>query len=150
VSDEKAEIERLTKQLKLANEQAEHFERQWYLTVQELEEATVPNHDLINRFARAMIQKMELAEEKYGHGDSWADGNWMEECRAELRKHLDKGDPLDVALYCAFLWHHGESVGCRRLTTTDVVDGFPSDIKNKSEEALKNLANWSQENYYRE
>ncbi len=32
----------------------------------------------------------------------------MEQCRNELVEHVKKGDPRDVAAYCAFLWHHGE------------------------------------------
>src|SRR5690606_15339082 len=49
------------------------------------------------------------AEKKYGYSDGWASPDWMDECRAKLIEHLGKGDPRDVAAYCAFLWHHGES-----------------------------------------
>jgi|SRR5687768_11889765 len=72
----------------------------------DLHPATV---DLVHRFADALMQKLAIAEKKYGHGDSWLSPDWMDECRAKLLEHITKGDPLDVAAYCAFLWHHGES-----------------------------------------
>jgi hypothetical protein len=64
---------------------------------------------LVDRFAAALKEKLAAAEEKYGYSDGWATDDWMGECRKELRKHVAKGDPLDVAAYCAFLWHHGEA-----------------------------------------
>ena len=64
---------------------------------------------LVDRFAAALKEKLAAAEEKYGYSNGWATDDWMGECRKELRKHVAKGDPLDVAAYCAFLWHHGEA-----------------------------------------
>lgn len=64
---------------------------------------------LVARFAEALSEKLAAAEKKYGYGDGWADADWMDECRAKLLEHIKKGDPRDVAAYCAFLWHHGES-----------------------------------------
>lgn len=65
--------------------------------------------DLVMRFADAMREKLAAAEVKYGYSDGWASDDWMDECRAKLMEHIAKGDPMDVAAYCAFLWHHGES-----------------------------------------
>lgn len=64
--------------------------------------------DLVRRFHIALASKLAKAEHKYGYADSWAAANWMDECREQLLRHVAKGDPLDVAAYCAFLWHHGE------------------------------------------
>lgn len=64
--------------------------------------------DLVNRFARALAEKLAAAEVKYGYSDGWASPDWMDECRQHLLDHVHKGDPRDVAAYCAFLWHHGE------------------------------------------
>lgn len=64
---------------------------------------------LVGRFAYALAEKLRSAEEKYGYSDGWKQGDWLDECRAHLRQHVEKGDPRDVAAYCAFLWHHGES-----------------------------------------
>lgn len=64
--------------------------------------------DLVDRFAAALKKKLADAEKKYGYSDGWADDGWMRECRAKLLDHIAKGDPRDVAAYCAFLWHHGE------------------------------------------
>lgn len=65
--------------------------------------------DLVNRFAQALLEKLAAAEKKYGYTDGWLQSDWMDECRAKLMEHVAKGDPRDVAAYCAFLWHHGES-----------------------------------------
>jgi hypothetical protein len=64
--------------------------------------------DLVRRFTNALASKLSMAEQKYGYSDGWRSGDWMDECREELLAHVAKGDPRDVAAYCAFLWHHGE------------------------------------------
>ena len=61
---------------------------------------------LVNHFAVALAEKLAKAERKYGYSDGWADEGWEAECRAHLLEHVGKGDPLDVAAYCAFMWHH--------------------------------------------
>ncbi|MCA8326236.1 hypothetical protein LGN29_39395 [Burkholderia cepacia] len=70
------------------------------------------HHDtakLVRRFARALANKLLAAQRKYGYSDNWMRDDWADECRAELMRHIQKGDPRDVAAYCAFLWHHNES-----------------------------------------
>jgi hypothetical protein len=64
---------------------------------------------LLERFAVALEDKLSAAETKYGYSNGWLSADWMDECRAKLREHVEKGDPRDVAAYCAFLWHHNES-----------------------------------------
>jgi hypothetical protein len=65
------------------------------------------DNDLIDRFAVALKAKLAVARAR-GKG-SWESLDWMDECRRQLVEHIAKGDPRDVANYCAFLWHHGES-----------------------------------------
>jgi hypothetical protein len=64
--------------------------------------------DLVNRFSQALAEKLGKAEKKYGYSNDWMRPDWMKIARAKLIQHIEKGDPLDVAAYCAFLWHHGE------------------------------------------
>lgn len=61
---------------------------------------------LVRRFARALGNKLLSAQIKYGYSNNWQRDDWADECRAELMRHIAKGDPRDVAAYCAFLWHH--------------------------------------------
>ncbi|HEY3599722.1 MAG TPA: hypothetical protein VGL08_19675 [Paraburkholderia sp.] len=61
---------------------------------------------LVRRFTGALAAKLLVAQRKYGYGASWADDDWQDKCRADLMKHIAKGDPRDVAAYCAFMWHH--------------------------------------------
>jgi hypothetical protein len=65
--------------------------------------------DLVTRFATALAVKLHAVELKHGYSNGWKDPNWMDECRQKLIEHLAKGDPRDVAAYCAFLWHHCQS-----------------------------------------
>lgn len=56
-------------------------------------------------FAAALAAKLMASEAKY----NWNNG-WMHMDRESLLKrfheHIAKGDPIDVAAYCAFAWYH--------------------------------------------
>ena len=78
----------------------------------EIPEALHPSTKrLVLEFAAALAVKLRAAEEKYGHRDGWLVGDWEAECRQHLREHLEKGDPLDVAAYVAFMWKRGWPTG---------------------------------------
>lgn len=62
---------------------------------------------LVLRFAAALAEKLRKAEQKYGFENAWMADDWMYECTDKLYEHVRKGDPLDVAAYAAFMWHHG-------------------------------------------
>jgi len=81
--------------------------------------------NLVARFATALAEKLAAAERKYGYSDGWADAGWMDECRQKLVEHIAKGDPRDVAAYCAFLWHHGESTAGAK---PDAVAGLVEEV----------------------
>lgn len=66
--------------------------------------------DLVDRFASALKEKLHAAEAKYGHDDAWKRDDWREDLCRQLGVHVQKGDPRDVAAYCAFAWHHGWSL----------------------------------------
>ncbi len=76
---------------------------------QECDELHPATRDLVNRFSASLADKLLGAQRKYGYSDGWLQADWMDECRAKLVEHVAKGDPRDVAGYCAFLWHHGQS-----------------------------------------
>ena len=62
--------------------------------------------NLVGSFATSLATKLYNAQHKYGYSNGWLDDSWLNECREKLIKHINKGDPLDVAAYCAFLWYH--------------------------------------------
>jgi hypothetical protein len=62
---------------------------------------------LVWNFALALGSKLAAAEKKYGYSDGWRDKDWEKNCQAKLLEHVGKGDPRDVAAYCAFMWAHG-------------------------------------------
>ena len=63
--------------------------------------------DLVLRFATALAEKLHKAEQKYGYSDNWQRNDWYDDCLQSLWEHIEKGDPRDVAAYCAFMWYHG-------------------------------------------
>ena len=69
-----------------------------------------PVDDLMARFSEALLAKIRASGEKYGYGNAWLENDWRETLKLRLQQHVVKGDPLDVAAYCAFAWHHGWSV----------------------------------------
>lgn len=62
---------------------------------------------LVARFSRSLAEKLSASERKYGWSDDWTKDDWQDECQSALIKHVAKGDPLDVAAFAAFMWHHG-------------------------------------------
>lgn len=64
---------------------------------------------LVRGFSKALAHKLAKAEQKYGYRDNWRTDDWEADCRASLMRHIEKGDPLDVAAYCAFMWRRGWS-----------------------------------------
>lgn len=62
---------------------------------------------LICDFASALAEKLYKAQLKYGYSDNWKRGDWSEQCLQHFHQHIGKGDPRDVAAYCAFMWFHG-------------------------------------------
>lgn len=73
--------------------------------------AEQPIRDLVSRFAAALLEKLIAAEAKYGWRNGWLRNDWADKCRADMQRHIEKGDPRDVAAYCAFMWHHGWLTG---------------------------------------
>ncbi len=67
-------------------------------------------NDLVDSFATALKEKLAAAEQKYGYDDTWREDDWRDELVEKLEEHVLKGDPRDVAAYCAFAWHHGWSI----------------------------------------
>lgn len=63
--------------------------------------------DLVLRFASALADKLYKAEQKYGRSTDWMKDDWYDDCLQSLWEHIEKGDPRDVAAYCAFMWYHG-------------------------------------------
>lgn len=63
--------------------------------------------DLVDRFGAALLEKLIAAEQKHGWQGAWRKSDWQDQVAGELLRHVGKGDPLDVAAYCAFAWHHG-------------------------------------------
>lgn len=85
---------------------------QWRQAVREMEQAIETDHhpdsQAVDRFAAAMKEKLAQARAK---GRSGWQNLPSEELSRMLREHVEKGDPLDVANFCMFLWNLGHGIG---------------------------------------
>lgn len=75
--------------------------------------------NLVRLFAQAVAYKLHGAQIKYGYSNGWLTDDWEHKCRADLHRHIGKGDPLDVAIYAAFMWH-------RAWATSNTVPSTPA------------------------
>lgn len=132
------------KLVELINERFDRTAAQpiFWLGVPELQPDTA---DLVIRFAKALAAKLREAEIKYQRSNSWMSPDWMDECRAELVEHVRKGDPRDVAAYCAFAWHHGWStVGAlEAYVQSDSPGRTDREIVDQTEQLAKELMLWA-------
>lgn len=64
---------------------------------------------LVAGFCTALAEKLYKAQLKYGYDTDWKQDGWPSQCQANFHQHIAKGDPRDVAAYCAFMWWHGWS-----------------------------------------
>ena len=62
---------------------------------------------LVTDFCSALAEKLYKAQLKYGYDADWKQDGWPGQCQAHFHQHIAKGDPRDVAAYCAFMWYHG-------------------------------------------
>lgn len=69
-----------------------------------------PLASLVGCFSLALLRKLRAAEQKYGYENGWLRADWRDDLVRHLMEHVAKGDPLDVAAYAAFAWHHGWSI----------------------------------------
>ncbi|HHG1327137.1 TPA: hypothetical protein ACPUMQ_003179 [Klebsiella pneumoniae] len=89
----------------------------WMKRCKELESRTVrlPDYlhpdtqELVINFCTALAEKLYKAQLKYGYDADWKNDGWPSQCQAHFHQHIVKGDPRDVAAYCAFMWWHGWS-----------------------------------------
>lgn len=68
------------------------------------------HHDtqnLVADFCTALAEKLYKAQLKYGYDADWKQDGWATQCLSHFHQHIAKGDPRDVAAYCAFMWYHG-------------------------------------------
>ncbi|HBV3434801.1 TPA: ead/Ea22-like family protein, partial [Klebsiella pneumoniae] len=90
-------------------------------------------NELVLIFSHALADKLYAAQEKYNHGTSWRNNDWQEACQRDFQKHIAKGDPRDVAAYCAFMWWHGWSTkpaeGLESRTVTVMLPDYRNTYK---------------------
>ena len=82
--------------------------------------------ELVEGFTTALAEKLRRSEIKYGWSDGWKDADWQEKCLEDFNHHIVKGDPRDVAAYCAFMWFHGWQTKRLNATAQPVSDGWAS------------------------
>ncbi|WP_085396525.1 hypothetical protein [Raoultella sp. YJ] len=84
---------------------------------------------LVTDFCTALAEKLYKAQLKYGYDADWKQAGWASQCQAHFHQHIAKGDPRDVAAYCAFMWWHGWSTKPTELESRTVAVKLP-DYRN--------------------
>lgn len=98
--------------------------------------------ELVINFASKMGYKLRNAQVKYGFTNGWRHPNWdtakgndqfedPTQCIIAFSHHIDKGDPVDVANYCAFMDWHGWSTKYHSQANT--LDAVKNVFKQASE-----------------
>lgn len=93
---------------------------------------------LVTDFCTALAEKLYKAQLKYGYDADWKQDGWPTQCQAHFHQHIAKGDPRDVAAYCAFMWYHGwktEAVQPEPASVPDEIDKWQAidDIRDHDE-----------------
>ncbi|WP_319823379.1 hypothetical protein [Klebsiella quasipneumoniae] len=100
---------------------------------------------LVTDFCTALAEKLYKAQLKYGYDTDWKQDWWPSQCQAHFHQHIAKGDPRDVAAYCAFMWWHGWSTkpaeGLESRTVTvklpDYRDTYKSPLADEVEHQVR-------------
>ncbi|HHQ8338953.1 TPA: DUF550 domain-containing protein, partial [Salmonella enterica subsp. diarizonae] len=82
--------------------------------------------NLAANFCTALAEKLYGAQLKYGYDADWKQDGWYTQCLAHFHQHIAKGDPRDVAAYCAFMWYHDWKT--EPATAPVVPEECPADI----------------------
>ncbi|EDW5021987.1 DUF550 domain-containing protein [Salmonella enterica subsp. enterica] len=82
--------------------------------------------NLVADFCAALAEKLYKAQLKYGYDADWKQDGWHTQCLAHFHQHIAKGDPRDVAAYCAFMWYHGWKT--ESVSVSVVPEECPADI----------------------
>lgn len=86
---------------------------------------------LVTDFCTALAEKLYKAQLKYGYDADWKQDGWPSQCQAHFHQHIAKGDPRDVAAYCAFMWWHGWSTKpAEGLESRTVTVKLPDDAEH--------------------
>ncbi len=91
---------------------------------------------LVADFSIALAEKLYKAQLKYGYSDNWTRYGWAEECLQHFHQHISKGDPRDVAAYCAFMWFHGWSTALPAPSIPAVPDNPPFAVMQRALDAF--------------
>lgn len=82
--------------------------------------------NLMADFCTALAEKLYKAQLKYGYDADWKQDGWATQCLSHFHQHIAKGDPRDVAAYCAFMWYHGWKT--ESVSVPVVPEECPADI----------------------
>ncbi|EBI1926106.1 restriction alleviation protein, Lar family [Salmonella enterica] len=82
--------------------------------------------NLAANFCTALAEKLYGAQLKYGYDADWKQDGWATQCLSHFHQHIAKGDPRDVAAYCAFMWYHGWKT--ESVSVPVVPEECPADI----------------------
>lgn len=98
---------------------------------------------ILEGFSRILVAKLMQNEKKHKFGFSWKKPDWEEQLQREIVKHVEKGDPRDVAIYAMFAWFHNWRTApeeeadwqleARTERNLNLIDSFTNHLKESYE-----------------
>lgn len=85
---------------------------------------------LVLKTAEVVAEKMRATELKRGLSNEWTKPDWGSACINDFLRHVDKGDPRDLAVYASMMIHHG-------WTTKDVVKNAIGQVFEQASQELR-------------
>lgn len=86
---------------------------------------------LVLKTAEIVAEKMRATEQKRGLTNEWAKPDWGSACINDFLRHIDKGDPRDLAVYASVMIHHG-------WTTKDALKNVIGQVIEQASQELRN------------
>ncbi|EPJ3803339.1 hypothetical protein OND84_002597 [Morganella morganii] len=86
---------------------------------------------MVLKTAEVVAEKMRATELKRGMTNEWTKPDWESACINDFLRHVDKGDPRDLAVYAIMMIHHG-------WTTKDAVKNIIGMAIEQASQELRN------------
>jgi hypothetical protein len=90
--------------------------------------------------------KLIKNQEKYGYSNEWLTLDWEQECREEMMKHIQKGDPRDVAIYAMFMIYRGCATSVKEKEELIIEVRGKEGLEEKFKTELNSTKHWNSVN----
>nr|WP_301538314.1 hypothetical protein [Providencia rettgeri] len=92
---------------------------------------------MVLKTAEVVAEKMRATELKRGMTNEWTKPDWESACINDFLRHVDKGDPRDLAVYAIMMIHHGWTTkGAVKNIIGMAIEQASQELRNELEAAV--------------